>query len=45
MTNDSNDVHAILSILPYYQYIKIEITPVRVINSINQLHEQYMRFN
>ena len=36
MANDSEDVHSKLSILPYYPYMKIEIIPVRVINSINQ---------
>jgi muconolactone delta-isomerase len=36
MATDSEDVHAKLSILPYYPYMKIEIIPVRVVNSINQ---------
>ena len=36
MANDSEDVYTKLSILPYYPYMKIEIIPVRVINSINQ---------
>ncbi|MCF8294058.1 MAG: muconolactone Delta-isomerase family protein [Chitinophagaceae bacterium] len=36
MAADTEDVHAILSTLPYYPYMKIEITPVRVVNSINQ---------
>jgi len=36
MANDSEDVHAKLSILPYYPFIKIEIIPVRVLNNINQ---------
>ena len=36
MANDSEDVDAKLSILPYYPYMKIEITPVRVLNNINQ---------
>lgn len=36
MAVDTEDVHAILSTLPYYPYMKIEITPVRVVNSINQ---------
>ena len=36
MSADTEDVHAILSTLPYYPYMKIEITPVRVVNSINQ---------
>ena len=36
MSADTEDVHAILSTLPYYPYMKIEINPVRVVNSINQ---------
>ena len=36
MATDSEDVHAKLSILPYYPYMKIEIIPVRVVNSINE---------
>ena len=36
MATDSDDVHAKLSILPYYPYMKIDIVPVRVVNSINQ---------
>ena len=36
MAADTEDVHAILSTLPYYPYMRIEITPVRVVNSINQ---------
>ena len=36
MANDSDDVHAKLSILPYYPFMKIDIIPVRVVNSINQ---------
>ena len=36
MAADTEDVHAILSTLPYYPYMKIEINPVRVVNSINQ---------
>ena len=36
MATDSDDVHAKLSILPYYPYMKIDIIPVRVVNSINQ---------
>ena len=36
MANDSEEVHSKLSTLPYYPYMKIEIIPVRVINSINQ---------
>lgn len=33
---DSDDVHTKLSTLPYYPYMKIQIVPVRVVNSINQ---------
>ena len=36
MATDSEDVHSKLSTLPYYPYMKIEVIPVRVINSINQ---------
>ena len=36
MATDSEDVHSKLSILPYYPYMKIEIIPIRVVNSINQ---------
>ncbi len=36
MAQDPDDVHAKLSILPYYPYMKLEITPIRVVNSINQ---------
>ena len=36
MAADTDDVHSKLSILPYYPYMKIEIIPVRVVNSINQ---------
>jgi len=36
MANDSEDVHSKLSTLPYYPYMKIEVIPVRVVNSINQ---------
>ena len=36
MAADSEDVHSKLSTLPYYPYKKIEIIPVRVVNSINQ---------
>jgi len=36
MASDSEDVHTKLSTLPYYPYMKIEIIPVRVINSVNQ---------
>ncbi len=36
MAVDSEDVHSKLSTLPYYPYMKIEIVPVRVVNSINQ---------
>jgi muconolactone delta-isomerase len=36
MATDSEDVYSKLSTLPYYPYMKIEIVPVRVVNSINQ---------
>lgn len=36
MAEDTEDVHSKLSTLPYYPYMKIEIIPVRVVNSINQ---------
>ena len=36
MANDQEDVHAKLSILPYYPFMKIAITPIRVVNSVNQ---------
>jgi len=36
MAEDQNDVHAKLSLLPYYPYMKINIVPIRVVNSINQ---------
>jgi muconolactone delta-isomerase len=36
MAADSEDVHTKLSTLPYYPYMKIEIIPVRVVNSVNQ---------
>jgi muconolactone delta-isomerase len=36
MAQDSEDVHAKLSILPYYPYMKIKVVPIRVINSVNQ---------
>jgi muconolactone delta-isomerase len=36
MATDSEDVHSKLSTLPYYPYMKIEITPIRVASSINQ---------
>lgn len=36
MATDSEDVHTKLSTLPYYPYMKIEIIPVRVVNSVNQ---------
>jgi muconolactone delta-isomerase len=36
MATDSEDVHSKLSTLPYYPYMKIEIIPIRVVNSINQ---------
>ncbi|MFN5223347.1 MAG: muconolactone Delta-isomerase family protein [Bacteroidota bacterium] len=36
MASDFEDVHSILSTLPYYPYMKISIIPVRVVNSINE---------
>jgi muconolactone delta-isomerase len=36
MANDNDDVHAKLSVLPYYPFMKIAITPIRVVNSVNQ---------
>ena len=36
MANDNDDVHARLSVLPYYPFMKISITPIRVVNSVNQ---------
>jgi muconolactone delta-isomerase len=36
MASDLDEVHSKLSTLPYYPYMKIEITPIRVVNSINQ---------
>jgi muconolactone delta-isomerase len=36
MANDQEDVHAKLSVLPYYPFMKISITPIRVVNSVNQ---------
>jgi muconolactone delta-isomerase len=36
MATDSDDVHAKLSTLPYYPYMKINSVPVRVVNSMNQ---------
>jgi len=36
MANDNDDVHARLSVLPYYPFMKIAITPIRVVNSVNQ---------
>ena len=36
MARDSEDVHAKLSTLPYYPYMKIKVVPIRVINSVNQ---------
>jgi len=36
MANDSDDIHAKLSVLPYYPYMKINIVPIRVVNNINQ---------
>lgn len=36
IAEDADDVHQKLSILPYYPFMKIEIVPVRMVNSINQ---------
>ena len=36
MANDQEDVHTKLAILPYYPFMKIAITPIRVVNSVNQ---------
>ena len=36
MANDQDDVLAKLSVLPYYPFMKIAITPIRVVNSVNQ---------
>ncbi len=36
MADDIEDVHAKLSTLPYYPYMKIIIVPIRVVNHINQ---------
>ena len=36
MAADAEEVHSKLSTLPYYPFMKIEIIPVRVVNSINQ---------
>ena len=36
MAADVEDVHSKLSALPYYPYMKIEIVPIRVVNSVNQ---------
>jgi muconolactone delta-isomerase len=36
MANDQDDVHAKLSVLPYYPFMKIVITPIRLVNSVNQ---------
>lgn len=35
MANDPDDVHAKISALPYYPYMKIKVVPVRFINSVN----------
>ncbi len=35
MASDTDEVHSLLSTLPYYPYMKIEIIPVRVVNHIN----------
>ena len=36
MATDAEDVHARLSVLPYYPYMKITIVPIRVVNNVNQ---------
>jgi len=36
MAADQDDLHNKLSTLPYYPYMKINIVPIRVVNSINQ---------
>jgi len=36
MAIDQDDVHKKLSTLPYYPFMKINIVPIRVVNSINQ---------
>lgn len=36
MAEDSEVVHSKLSTLPYYPYMKIEIIPIRVVNSVNK---------
>ncbi len=36
MAADVEDAHSKLSALPYYPYMKIEIVPIRVVNSVNQ---------
>ena len=36
MADDAEDVHIKLSALPYYPYMKVEVVPVRVVNSVNQ---------
>ena len=36
MATDVEDAHSKLSALPYYPYMKIEIVPIRVVNSVNQ---------
>ena len=36
MAEDIDDVHAKLSTLPYYPYMKIVVVPVRLVNHINQ---------
>jgi muconolactone delta-isomerase len=36
VASDSDDVHAKLSLLPYYPYMKIEIVPIRMVNNVNQ---------
>ena len=36
MADDADDVHKRLSALPYYPFMKIDIVPIRVVNSISQ---------
>lgn len=36
MASDPEDVHSKLSSLPYYPFMKIKITPIRVVNAVNQ---------
>lgn len=36
LADDADDLHKKLSALPYYPYMKVDIVPIRVVNSINQ---------